>query len=136
MSSPSGDGAPASAEPEQTVDVKAMPRVLRRIAAEAVRQAPGRVALAMGASLGANCTVVCGNTIGRYAFVGAGSVVTSDVPDYALIYGNPARVRGWVCACGIKLDFTGGERATCPACGQCYIKQAQTVNPISPEANH
>jgi UDP-2-acetamido-3-amino-2,3-dideoxy-glucuronate N-acetyltransferase len=89
----------------------------------------------MGASLGANCTVVCGNTIGRYAFVGAGSVVTSDVPDYALIYGNPARVRGWVCACGIKLDFTGGERATCPACGQCYIKQAQTVNPISPEAN-
>jgi len=89
-----------------------------------------------GASLGANCTVVCGHTIGRYAFVGAGSVVTRDVPDYALIYGNPGRVHGWMCACGIKLDFAGSERATCVACGQCYIKQAQSVNPISPEANH
>jgi UDP-2-acetamido-3-amino-2,3-dideoxy-glucuronate N-acetyltransferase len=88
-----------------------------------------------GASLGANCTVVCGHTIGRYAFVGAGSVVTRDVPDYALIYGNPARVHGWMCACGIKLDFAGSERAACPACGQCYIKQAQSVNLISPEAN-
>ncbi len=54
-----------------------------------------------GATLGANCTVVCGTTIGRYAFVGAGSVVTRDVPDYALVYGNPARPRGWMCACGI-----------------------------------
>ena len=62
-----------------------------------------------GASLGANCTVICGHTIGRYAFVGAGSVVTRDVPDYALIYGNPARLRGWMCACGIKLDFAGGR---------------------------
>src|ERR1700690_2146630 len=66
-----------------------------------------------GASLGANSTVVCGTTIGRYAFVGAGSVVTRDVPDYALVYGNPARVRGWMCACGIGLEFDGGDRAKC-----------------------
>ena len=89
----------------------------------------------VGASLGANCTVVCGNTIGRYAFVGAGSVVTRDVPDYALIYGNPARVFGWMCACGIKLDFAGGERATCGACAQSYMKQGQCVTPIQPEVN-
>src|ERR1019366_5876776 len=81
----------------------------------------------VGASLGANCTVVCGNTIGRYAFVGAGSVVTRDVPDYALIYGNPARAYGWMCACGIKLDFAGGERATCGACSQSYIYETGPV---------
>src|SRR5882672_5788128 len=74
-----------------------------------------------GASLGANCTVVCGTTIGRYAFVGAGSVVTRDIPDYALVYGNPARVRGWMCACGIGLEFDGGG-AKCKACGAEYMK--------------
>ena len=58
-----------------------------------------------GASLGANCTIVCGSTIGRYAFIGAGSVVTKDIPDYALVFGNPAVLRGWVCNCGIKLSF-------------------------------
>jgi len=56
-----------------------------------------------GATLGANCTIVCGHTIGAYAFVGAGAVVTKDVPDYALIAGNPARQIGWVCQCGEKL---------------------------------
>src|ERR1035437_4135350 len=56
-----------------------------------------------GASFGANCTVVCGITVGRYAFIGAGAVVTRDVPDFALVAGNPARQRGWMCACGIKL---------------------------------
>lgn len=55
-----------------------------------------------GASLGANCTIVCGVIIGRYAMVGAGSVVTKDVPDHALVYGNPARQHGWVCECGEK----------------------------------
>jgi UDP-2-acetamido-3-amino-2,3-dideoxy-glucuronate N-acetyltransferase len=89
----------------------------------------------LGASLGANCTVVCGHAIGRYAFVGAGSVVTRDVPDYALIYGNPARIYGWMCACGIKLDFAGGERAACGACAQSYLKQGQCVTPTQPEAN-
>src|SRR5215213_4301324 len=56
-----------------------------------------------GASLGANSTVVCGYTIGRFAFIGAGAVVTKDVPDYALIVGNPGRISGWMCECGVKL---------------------------------
>jgi UDP-2-acetamido-3-amino-2,3-dideoxy-glucuronate N-acetyltransferase len=76
-----------------------------------------------GASMGANCTIVCGVTIGRYAFIGAGAVVTRDVPDYALIYGNPAKQRGWVCACGVKLPFGNGDRAEtrrCKACGLEY----------------
>lgn len=72
-----------------------------------------------GATLGANCTIVCGNTIGRYAFVGAGSVVTKDVPDYALVMGVPARVTGWVCECGEKLTFSE-NRATCIGCGERY----------------
>jgi UDP-2-acetamido-3-amino-2,3-dideoxy-glucuronate N-acetyltransferase len=82
-----------------------------------------------GASLGANCTVVCGTTIGRYAFVGAGSVVTRDIPDYALVYGNPARVRGWMCACGIGLEFDGGEHAKCKACSAEYVKSGEQVTP-------
>jgi UDP-2-acetamido-3-amino-2,3-dideoxy-glucuronate N-acetyltransferase len=83
-----------------------------------------------GASLGANCTVVCGIEIGRYAFIGAGSVVTRDVPDYALIYGNPARLRGWICACGVKLPFSAGEAeecVTCAACGATYRKAGGRV---------
>jgi len=86
-----------------------------------------------GASLGANSTVVCGTTIGRYAFVGAGSVVTRDVPDYALVYGNPARLRGWICACGIKLDFGARDSAVCTACGAGYTKQGQAVAPARTE---
>jgi UDP-2-acetamido-3-amino-2,3-dideoxy-glucuronate N-acetyltransferase len=83
-----------------------------------------------GASVGANATIVCGNTIGKYAFIGAGSVVTRNVPDYALLHGNPARVRGWMCQCGIKLSFAdkdGEERATCQSCGTSYLKQDQKV---------
>jgi UDP-2-acetamido-3-amino-2,3-dideoxy-glucuronate N-acetyltransferase len=82
-----------------------------------------------GASLGANCTVVCGTTVGRYAFVGAGSVVTRDVPDYALAYGNPARVRGWMCACGIGMEFGADGRGTCEACGAKYTKSGEQVTP-------
>ncbi|HXI40414.1 MAG TPA: acyltransferase [Bryobacteraceae bacterium] len=84
-----------------------------------------------GASLGANCTVVCGTTIGRYAFVGAGSVVTRDIPDYALVYGNPARQRGWICACGIALEFGGAAADTskCHACGASYVKSGQQIQP-------
>jgi UDP-2-acetamido-3-amino-2,3-dideoxy-glucuronate N-acetyltransferase len=82
-----------------------------------------------GASLGANCTVVCGTTIGRYAFVGAGSVVTRDVPDYALVYGNPARVRGWMCACGVGVVFDGQGRAVCKTCGAAYTKSGDQVAP-------
>jgi UDP-2-acetamido-3-amino-2,3-dideoxy-glucuronate N-acetyltransferase len=69
-----------------------------------------------GASIGANATVVCGNDIGRYALVGAGSVVSRNVPDFAMVYGSPARVRGYVCKCGEKLLFNN-FRAVCGACG-------------------
>lgn len=69
-----------------------------------------------GATLGANSTIVCGVTIGRFAFIGAGAVVTRDVPDHALMTGNPARQRGWVCACGVKLD----RDHVCQACGTRY----------------
>jgi UDP-2-acetamido-3-amino-2,3-dideoxy-glucuronate N-acetyltransferase len=72
-----------------------------------------------GATLGANCTIVCGNTIGSYSFVGAGAVVTKDIPDYALVLGNPARISGWVCKCGVKLQFRSNE-AVCEACGSHY----------------
>ncbi|MBA3354729.1 MAG: Gfo/Idh/MocA family oxidoreductase [Pyrinomonadaceae bacterium] len=82
-----------------------------------------------GASLGANCTVVCGATVGQYAFVGAGAVVTRDVPDYSLVVGTPARVVGWVCSCGEKLKFMNGA-ATCSACGEQY--QRMSDNKITP----
>jgi UDP-2-acetamido-3-amino-2,3-dideoxy-glucuronate N-acetyltransferase len=82
-----------------------------------------------GATLGANSTVVCGITIGRYAFVGAGSVVTRDIPDYALVYGNPARPRGWMCACGIGIDFDGRDRTRCEACGTEYVKAGLRISP-------
>jgi UDP-2-acetamido-3-amino-2,3-dideoxy-glucuronate N-acetyltransferase len=75
-----------------------------------------------GASIGANTTIVCGNTIGQYAFVGAGAVVTKDVPDFALIVGNPGRISGWMCACGIKLASgkTPPAEARCATCGSTY----------------
>jgi len=72
-----------------------------------------------GATLGANCTIVCGVTLGRYAFVGAGAVVTRDVADYALVVGNPARRVGWMCACGVKLDLAGDE-SRCGACRRSF----------------
>jgi UDP-2-acetamido-3-amino-2,3-dideoxy-glucuronate N-acetyltransferase len=81
-----------------------------------------------GASIGANATIVCGITLGKYCFVGAGAVVTRDVPDYALVYGSPARVRGWMCQCGEQLKFED-DRAVCPGCGDAYRKQAQAVSP-------
>lgn len=85
-----------------------------------------------GASIGANATIVCGVSLGRYSFVGAGSVVTRDVPDYALVYGSPARIRGWVCQCGEQLRFSEQdrlERAVCPGCGDAYRKQGAVVEP-------
>ncbi len=75
-----------------------------------------------GATLGANATIVCGHTIGRYAFVGAGAVVTKDVPDHALVLGNPGRLSGWMCRCGIRLREAGDGRWTCPDCGRTYRK--------------
>jgi len=82
-----------------------------------------------GATLGANSTIVCGHTIGRYAFVGAGAVVTRDVPDHALVVGSPARISGWVCACGIKLAAGARppETATCASCGERYVVDNGTL---------
>lgn len=77
-----------------------------------------------GASIGANATIVCGHDIGRYAFVGAGSVITKDVPDYAMVYGTPARIHGYVCQCGNKLHFSDGI-AKCPACEKRYSMDDQ-----------
>jgi UDP-2-acetamido-3-amino-2,3-dideoxy-glucuronate N-acetyltransferase len=73
-----------------------------------------------GASIGANATIVCGNTIGEYALVGAGSVVTKDIPAYALVMGNPARQTGWVSEFGHKLIFDEAGKAVCPENGDQY----------------
>lgn len=75
------------------------------------------------ATIGANATIICGNTIGRYAFIGAGAIVSKDIPDYALAYGNPARIQGWVCECGVKLDFAANSLTECSGCGKKYRKQ-------------
>lgn len=72
-----------------------------------------------GASIGANATIVCGHNIGRYAFVGAGTVVTKEVPNFAMVYGSPVRIQGWVCKCGCKLYFNEANQAIC-GCGLRY----------------
>jgi UDP-2-acetamido-3-amino-2,3-dideoxy-glucuronate N-acetyltransferase len=82
-----------------------------------------------GATIGANVTVVCGNMIGHYAFIGAGSVVTRDIPDYALVYGNPGRMKGWVCQCAEEITFRSGK-AVCKDCGKKYKKDSTGVKPI------
>jgi len=69
-----------------------------------------------GATIGANATIICGTTLGRYAFIGAGAVVTKSVPDYALIVGNPAKQIGWACECGELLK----DKLECPACSKRY----------------
>ncbi len=88
-----------------------------------------RTLVGRGVTIGANATIVCGIELGEYAFVGAGAVVTRDVPPYALVHGNPARVRGWVCQCGVKLSFDGpgAAEATCSACGRSYVRQGEIV---------
>jgi UDP-2-acetamido-3-amino-2,3-dideoxy-glucuronate N-acetyltransferase len=87
---------------------------------EVVRRDEYRTTLVKrGASIGANATVVCGVTIGQYAFVGAGSVVTHEVPDFALVIGNPARRSGWMCRCGVKLRVDGAD-IRCATCGTTY----------------
>lgn len=80
-----------------------------------------------GATIGANATIVCGTVLGRFCFVGAGAVVTRDVPDHALVYGTPARIQGWMCECGTGLKFTPEGTGVCGACGKKYVKDGQTV---------
>jgi UDP-2-acetamido-3-amino-2,3-dideoxy-glucuronate N-acetyltransferase len=79
-----------------------------------------------GASIGANATIICGNTIGQYAFIGAGAVITTDVPDYALMVGNPARQIGWSCKCGERLS----EQLECVSCGRKYRKAGKHIKEI------
>jgi UDP-2-acetamido-3-amino-2,3-dideoxy-glucuronate N-acetyltransferase len=74
-----------------------------------------------GATIGANAVIVCGNTLGRYAFVGSGAVVNRDVPDFALVVGNPIRRAGWMCQCGIRIEFGDDNTATCSACQWQYV---------------
>lgn len=92
-----------------------------------------RTLVQRGASIGANATIVCGVTLGRYCFVGAGAVVTRDVPPYGLVLGNPARLRGWMCNCGVKLSLQatagGSGTAKCAACGRGYVKDGLAVLP-------
>jgi UDP-2-acetamido-3-amino-2,3-dideoxy-glucuronate N-acetyltransferase len=80
-----------------------------------------------GASIGANATIVCGTTIGQYAFVGAGTVVTRDIPEFALVVGNPGRRTGWMCRCGVKLGLSG-DHARCDACGTEYAHHGGVVS--------
>lgn len=84
-----------------------------------------------GASIGANATLLCGIEIGRYSLIGAGSVVTKSVPDFALVAGNPARLRGHICRCGEKLSFSGDKRVTC-ICGLTYLKEESHIRLLVP----
>lgn len=84
-----------------------------------------------GASIGANATIVCGHDIGKYAFIGAGAVVTKTVPDYALVVGNPARQIGWMSEFGHRLEFNSEGYATCEESGQEYKLENQKVIKLS-----
>ncbi len=89
----------------------------------------GATRVKRGATIGANATILCGHTIGSYAFIGAASLVTCDVPDYALVFGVPARLAGWMCRCGEKLTFKK-QRAGCARCGQAYSKKKNRLETI------
>jgi len=84
-----------------------------------------------GASIGANATVICGNTIGAFSLIGAGAVITKSVADYALVVGNPARQIGWVSEYGHRLTFESNHIASCPETGQKYQLNENIVNRIS-----
>lgn len=90
----------------------------------------GQTLVRRGASIGANATIVCGNTIGEHAMIGAGAVVTKDVRPYSLVLGNPARHVGWVCECGVRLDLEGAE-TTCGECSKKYRRTDDGIEPIS-----
>ncbi|MFO7618017.1 MAG: acyltransferase [Bacteroidales bacterium] len=84
-----------------------------------------------GATIGANATIVCGITLGEFCFIGAGAVVTKDVPPYALVVGNPARQTGWMSEFGHRLRFDEAGMAVCPESGEKYVLANQTVKKIS-----
>ena len=88
-----------------------------------------RTLVKRGATIGANATIVCGVTLGEYSFVGAGSVVTSDVPPFALIVGVPGKRMGWMCACGERLPDSGSGK--CGACGSTYESRGETIERVS-----
>ena len=90
-----------------------------------------RTLVKRGGSIGANATIVCGVTLGEYAFIGAGAVVTSDVPAYGLMVGVPARRVGWMCQCGERLHPAGGQ-AACAACGAAYQESGGTLRQTTP----
>jgi UDP-2-acetamido-3-amino-2,3-dideoxy-glucuronate N-acetyltransferase len=81
-----------------------------------------------GASIGANATIVCGHAIGRYAFIGAGAVVTKDIPDYALVVGNPSKIIGYVCECGNRLE-KNDDKYVCKSCNKEYEMLNQNLCP-------
>lgn len=83
-----------------------------------------------GATIGANSTIICGNTIGKWALVGAGAVVADNVPDFAIVVGNPAKAVGWVCQCGNRVEFKS-EKAVCKICKRKYQKKNNKVYEIS-----
>lgn len=83
-----------------------------------------------GASIGANATIVCGNDLGDYCMIGAGAVVTKDVPAYALMVGMPARRLGWMCRCGVRLPEA--DEPVCPACGDRYRDEGDVLTPLTP----
>ena len=84
-----------------------------------------------GASIGANATIVCGTTLGKYCFIGAGAVVTRDVPSYALVVGNPAKQTGWMSEYGHKLEFDKESKATCPESNEVYLLQNNQVRKLT-----
>lgn len=92
-----------------------------------------------GASIGANATIVCGHDLGKYCFIGAGAVITREVPDYALVVGNPGRLVGYVCYCGDKLELKpggmDGESSTCRSCGRGYLVKGGQVTPTAEEGS-
>jgi len=90
-----------------------------------------RTLVRRGASIGANATILCGITLGEYSFIGAGAVVRSDVPPFAIMVGVPARRVGWMCRCGVRLQFREG-RATCAACGTNYRESDGALRLIDP----
>jgi len=89
-----------------------------------------RTLVRRGATIGANATIVCGVTLGEYCFIGAGAVVTADVPGYALMVGVPARRVGWMCQCGERLSLSGGA-SSCPACGSAYEESSGALRPVA-----